>query len=114
MRYAAPRDRREEAVSAWFYALMLLVDGASALYQGTKEAERHLESCDPLRYAMCPRCKTVNALSDWKCPSCKGALSFDVHRVEDTRKVFGNCAACGVYAPDFKCTACTRNMTDRF
>ncbi len=88
----------------------MLVDAAPAIYEASKQTEWS----DPLDYAMCPRCKNMSTLSDWKCTSCNGALSFDVHRVEGKRKVFGNCAACGVYAPDFECTGCKRDMTDRF
>ena len=96
-------------MSAWLLLLGML-EAAPALYEASKRADWSA----PLDYAMCPRCKTLNALSDCKCPSCKGALSFDIHRVEGKRKVFGNCAACGVYAPDFECTGCKRDMTDRF
>jgi phage FluMu protein Com len=103
-------------VSAWLYVVAALLDLAPAVYEyeARREFEPHLESCDPLADAICPRCNTLHALADWKCPSCKGVLSFDIHRVEGKRKVFGNCAACGVYAPDFTCTGCARNMTDRF
>ena len=104
------RNRGEEAVSAWLYLAWMVVEAAPAIYEASKE----VEWSDPLAYAMCPSCKTLHALSDWKCPSCKGVLSFDVHRVEGKRKVFGSCAACGVYAPDFECTGCKHNMTDRF
>ena len=98
-------------MSAWLLLLQVLVEAAPAIIY---EASKEVEWSAPLDYAMCRGCKTLNALADWKCPSCKGALSFDIHRIEGERKVLGNCAACGVYAHDFKCTGCGFNMSSRF
>jgi hypothetical protein len=107
VRRARDRARRK---SAWLLLLGMFVEAAPATYEVSKQAEWST----PLDYAMCPRCKTLNALAAWKCPNCRGALSFDIHRVDGKRKVLGNCAACGGYAPDFKCTGCGFNMSSRF